>query len=56
VWENEAELAPSEPGMPVIPRRPPTREERIVAGRDEVLRVRIEAEVYRFEKTAASVP
>ncbi len=37
-------------------KQPVTREERIVAGRDEVLRVRIQADVLRFLKTAQAEP
>ena len=35
---------------------PPTREERIVAGRDEVLQVRVEVAVFRFNKSASVGP
>lgn len=43
------------PGAPAAaPARPPSREERIVTGRDELLKVRLEAEVYRFQPPAAA--
>lgn len=41
-WTPEGALA-------TPPLRPPTREERIVTGRDELIRVRMEADVYRFQ-------
>ena len=40
-------MAPGAAGA--LPARPLKREERIVAGRDELLRVRVEADVYRFQ-------
>lgn len=44
-------LEPGVAGRP--PARPLKREERIVAGRDELIRVRLEADVYRFQPPSA---
>ncbi len=41
-------------GPGTLPLRPPTREERIVIGRDELLKVRLEVDVYRFLSPAAA--
>jgi len=51
---------PATPGGEMMPEpgarplRPPTREERIVTGRDELLKVRIEVDVFHFRSPAAA--
>lgn len=52
-----SEMIPGAAGSgapPTAPARPLTREERIVTGRDELLKVRLEAEVYRFQPPVAA--